>query len=105
MPHTKIEIEEIEKDRWVAEVEVGGLQARRQRLTARSDVEILLAVAEALHQMTPGGSDLVDRLIAAPGRKAHEAHKARAAAEAKETAEREFKKRPAKPKLVESDEA
>jgi hypothetical protein len=53
MPLTRIEIEQIEHTRWVAEVEVGGMTARRVVVRGGSFEEILIGIEDAWRAYTP----------------------------------------------------
>ena len=44
MAFARIEIEQLERDRWVAEVELGGLIARRRRVTAHDFHQVIAQV-------------------------------------------------------------
>jgi hypothetical protein len=53
MPLTRIEIEQIEQTRWVAEVEVGGMTARRITVRGGSFEEIMIGVEDAYRAYAP----------------------------------------------------
>jgi hypothetical protein len=53
MPLTRIEIEQIEQTRWVAEVEVGGMTARRVTVRGGSFEEIMIGVEDAYRAHVP----------------------------------------------------
>lgn len=52
MPLSRIEIEQLGPDRWVAEVEAGGTSARRQRVTGTSFDDIMSGVIDAHAALT-----------------------------------------------------
>lgn len=52
MPLSRIEIEQLGSDRWVAEVEAGGTTARRKRVLGASFDQIVAAVVEAHGELT-----------------------------------------------------
>lgn len=53
MPLTRIEIEQTAGDRWVAEIEVGGLVARRETVLATSFGGVMDAVGLAYWRLMP----------------------------------------------------
>jgi hypothetical protein len=53
MPLTVISIEQIEHTRWVAEVEVGGMTARRVVVRGGSFEEIMIGIEDAWRAYTP----------------------------------------------------
>ena len=55
MPLTRIEMEQVERDRWVATCEIGGLGGSARRVTVRgqSFEEIMTAVNDAWCAFTP----------------------------------------------------
>jgi hypothetical protein len=53
MPLAKIEIEQIEGNRWVAEVEAGGFNIRRERVTAGSFDDVVSSVIDKYREMMP----------------------------------------------------
>lgn len=53
MPTTRIEIEQVENSRWVAEVEVGGLAVRRSNEAGSSFADIIAAVQESYYEQRP----------------------------------------------------
>lgn len=57
MSLAKIEIEQTAPDRWRAEVEVGGLIARRETVTAETFRQLMIAVEGAYSDMLPKPKD------------------------------------------------
>ena len=53
MPTTRIEIEELELSRWVAEVELGGLSARRVNVAANSFYDLMNSIAQVFYENRP----------------------------------------------------
>lgn len=53
MSLARIEIEQMERDRWHAEVEIGGLVAQRRAINAASFDEVMTAILDAYHAMLP----------------------------------------------------
>lgn len=53
MSLARIEIEQTERDRWHAEVEIGGLVAQRRVINAGNFDEMMTAILDAYHAMLP----------------------------------------------------
>lgn len=70
MPTTHIEIEELSPKRWVAEVESGGVYARRKHIEADSFENIILATLDVYTEMQPKAvapkPDVVTAALAEP---------------------------------------
>jgi len=60
MPLARIEIEQVEADRWVAEVEAGGQPGappfRRRTVSAQTPAAILAAVAAVYYEQAPAAA-------------------------------------------------
>ncbi len=59
MPLSRIEIEQTAADRWVAEVEVGGLIARRATVRGSSFEEVMIAVEDAYRAFDPAPKSVI----------------------------------------------
>ena len=85
MPLARVEIEQIESHRWVAEVEIGGFMAKRRRVTATDWDSIMAAVVEThdalMAERAPKKTAHAPKPAPAPEAEADEvAHQAAAAA-------------------------
>lgn len=58
MPLTRIDIEQTSHDNWHAEVEVGGMSARREAINARSFDEVMIHVEDIYRKFMPSAPPL-----------------------------------------------
>jgi hypothetical protein len=72
MPLTRIEIEQTSHDNWHAEVEVGGMTARREAINAPSFDEVMIQVEDVYRKFMPSAPPL--RAPATAAQSAERAH-------------------------------
>lgn len=58
MPLTRIDIEQTSHDNWHAEVEVGGMSARREAINARSFDEVMIHIEDIYRKFMPSAPPL-----------------------------------------------
>jgi hypothetical protein len=87
MPLTRIEIEQTTHDNWHAEVEVGGMTARREAINAPSFDEVMIQVEDIYRKFMPSAPPLRAPAIAAQSADRAQAEIAVAVAQSKGSAQ------------------
>lgn len=66
MPLSNIRIEQTARDRWVAEVEVGGTAARRRRITCATFDDVVSEMIAAYREFVPHDPAVIPRVADQP---------------------------------------